>query len=583
MYLFRKFTGFALASLILIAVLGCERDFMDPLDDINSENKSSNSDPQFSNNSTVHVSPYTYCGVSGTANLISESGSQTITYCPGGPCTGTQNTWGTATYSSGVGPNGDNVMEFQISMTPGWAVVGVDIKMGNTYDFQLSNSIPTNTGVWESATTAPLQDFALNIPVGDNAQCFLFAAKITVCKFGFLTGADPNSYTDLWVHNPNFVTSGNTPSEYLTPYCAPVCGSLLPPARVCAALPPIPNPSCTKTPCLNNVQVKNACDVVCINTSGNMSNVQFRKAGTLIIGQGQVVSGGINANKGGRLIVKGEFNWTGNSNIGKDFEIFVAPGGKINRVGSFNFNQANNKLVNYGSFNCNQNLVFKGEVFNEGIMKLKGINANSNNAKLVNSGKLKLSHTLNLNCGASFENCGIALVKCNLHINNGAYLSNKGLLWVKGSAHNNGTLSNYGNMLVKAASGNSSGLFLQGKTNLFDHSLLISPRLTWSPNEIIEVNGSPSILVTKFDVDSDKTITNLFGKGRFKVQNNVQVTGTGYLRIMDIDPQGQGDIPTGGSFPVDVLSRMQIDPTVSVGVQQMDPILEVANWNGVGI
>lgn len=587
MFVFRKFSGLIMASMLLIAVLGCERDSPNPINDNNSENSSTGLTTHFDYGPNTHDAPGPYCGSVGTAPLVTEAGSPTITYCPGGPCTGLQSPWGTATYTSGIGPNGDNVIEFQADMAPGWAVVGAEIQIGNTHDFQTSSGVPINTGDWKETSTPPVEDFAWNVPIGNNPECIMFAAKFTVCKYGFLTGIDPNSYTDVWIQNPNFSTTGISPSSFITAYCAPRCGSLVTPMPNCEAIPSLPNPSCTQSPSLNEVEVKAASDVVCIGASGNMGNVHFSKAGTMVIEQGQVVSGGIMANKGGRLIVKGEFNWTGNANIGKDFEIFVAPGGKISRVGSFNFNQARNRLVNYGRFNCEQNLVFKGEVYNAGVIEVQGINANSITAKLVNVGVVKLSHTMNLNNGATLDNCGSVLIKGNLHINAGAQLNNKSLVWVKGSGHNNGTLHNYDRILInsgnESSNGNNCGLFLQGQTHLYDNSLILSPRLSWLPNRVVEVTGNASLLVAEYSLDANKEITNLFGNGRLKIQSGVQLNGTGNLRIVDIDPLGLGDIPSGNNFPSDVLNQIHTGPDASIHITQMDPIIELPSWNGSGI
>ena len=327
----------------------------------------------------------------------------------------------------------------------------------------------------------------------------------------------------------------------------------------CVQHPAIPGPACSQNVSSGNVTVAGG-QVVCYNGSGNFGTADFQSPGTLIIAAGQQVSGGINANNGGTLIVLGEFTWNGAANLNGTFNVYVGPNGRLNKGGDLTIYNSNALLVNEGTLDVGNNITFTGDFYNSGTIEASGINVNGSSASFSNTGLVTVSGFMNVNGGTSAENCGTLDVGVNLEINGGATFVNHCNLIVHDFTQQLSTFHNHG-VFVSGLSGGGDGFLHQGQTYLYDGSTIVTKDFFWSSNGSIHVTGTASIIVATSTRGSQGQVTGLAAPGRLRMASGASLTGGGTLHVADADPISNGDNPTAPNvtFPAGLTAMVALN------------------------
>ncbi len=567
--------SFVLACLGAIVLTSCQPEVVGP-----QSNQDSPSSPDLQANYNVHPELFPMCGEADYVKLMSEDGSLNVNYCGFLPCSGTTPEWGTVAIRHGMNENEELTFAVDAQLAFGWVITEVAINYGNSNNWALVNGMPDVNSNWEIEAVNPVvNSLQFRRPAQLFQGCNDITVRFKVGQFSFFGGLDQSSERYLWIQNPEWNGSHTSNSLVITPYCVQDCNApaaFTYPTDQCAAAPAIPSPSCTQVKMGGGININSANDVICVAGGSNIGTVNFNGPGTLIIDAGVTVSGGINANNGGNVIVRGTFNWNASANINGNFKLYVAPDGTLNRSGDLTMNNQNNLLVNLGEVNINNNLTYTGKVHNGGIITAQGLNVNSNNSELSNTGLIDLAGFANVNSGTRTENCGTIDVQNNFQMNGQSEVRNYCTILARGYAHSDGELHNYG-IIVGGLQGGGTGFNNQGNTYLYEGSNIVTKNFYWSPNRPLTVEGNASVMIAESAIGPEGNLTSMSGNGKLRLNNGVQLHGNGTLNIADMNPNSNGDNPSGNwaNWPSTWENMVNAQGGASVVFRALDPANDV--------
>lgn len=461
----------------------------------------------------------------------------------------------------------------------------------------------------------------------DPQGCFLSSLRLSVYK---TRGLDPTidnpSRRRLWVNTTGLTvstfqlnqfgqiinSSAGNPAEYITtnPYimnwcwqrnCRPQTMGGIYLTNSCSSIPTYTIPSNCDAPSGHGCNygsgpgtintINN--EVRCIDTTASLGTVNFgTNNGTLRIKSGNTVTAAINAYYGCTLIVEGTLNWINTASYNGNMQIYVAPGGKINRAGttgSLTLNHTGSRIINEGEIDIDANLITRGGVYNKGTLTARNITVTGGSGLLVNQRDVVVEQNLTLNCGSpntcsnandNLQNCGSIRVNTAINASAGTTLRNYCTLVSYGSYTQGGNFFNQG-VTVAGLTGAGNGFVNTGNTVFKHTSVVLTRSFNWGTNRNIVLDSANAWIVSGNialnPVGSSFFMQSVNGTGRYNVSTSSTLSGIGGLNLVDADNFTTGDVPSTSQGIVQQvtpngLSRVQVFPR---GVAVQDDSLDV--------
>jgi hypothetical protein len=628
MYSFNA-TTLSVILFTLILGIGCSPDQVNPRDPFASR-------PAISaGNEEAHPVFEPNCSDSILAQLSDGNGNFNVDYCkswPFRPCPANPSLYGK--WGNVEVINGWDSISIRVNLGTGWFIDTVAAYVGggsSTLPFPPGSTPPAvgNSG-WVYAV--PATDFNSKTFFFDKRDiwkdpngCFLNAVRISIFKISGLNPAvDPLSRRRVWMNstglsgltfqldaNGQIINTTNADvSQYITsnPYILNWCWK-----RNCRTQPMggiyLTN-SCSSIP---SYTIPTSCDTIfghgcnygsgpgtinainnevrCIDTTAAMGTFNFSTSnGTLRIKSGNTVTAGINAYYGCTLIVEGTLNWVNTATYNGNMQIYVAPGGRINRAGttgSLTLNHISSRIINEGEIDIDANLISRGAVYNKGTLTSRNITLTGGNGILVNKRDVVVEQNLTINCGSpstcsansdNLQNCGSIRVNTAISAAAGTNTRNYCTMASNGSYTQGGNFWNQG-VVVAGLTGIGNGFVNTGNT-VFQHtSVVLTRNFNWGARSIRLDSANAWIVSGDFTLNPSSSsyfIQSITGVGRFNIPSTATMTGVGALNVVDADNFTTGDIPSTSTgiktlLTPSGLSRLQV---FTRGVAIQDDSLE---------
>lgn len=510
------------------------------------------------------------------------TGSFNVNYCTNSAGIAITCPANTPEWGSVMMVNGRDSLAAYFTLPLGWYLDASQSEFTLGSNFVLDASgLPTVTNDFISNDVPEQNKWALfirkeNIQKDAN-NCFSGAMRLTVVKFrGFFGGKDPNSSRVVWATTTGKYGPGDTyfndASPYLVNWCWKACPPAAPggpyPITTCDAAPSTPLLDCTPVVggaggCgygngLGPFNIINLGTVRCVDTSGTLQPFNFSAAGALIIGEGQTVTTSINAFYGGTIIVKGTLNWSGTATYNNAMNIYVEPGGVLNKVGTstaITLNSPLSVIVNHGTINVPTNMIVKGSFYNLGEVSARNLTVTGPTAKYVNasSGSTIVSLNYSGTLGCTTSNCGRFDITGTLTSDATSTFSNYCTLVARSYIQQNGIFNNSG-VTVAGVSGSGNGFVNNGTTSLNNGSVLISKDFKWGAARTINLRGAAWIIAAESVLGANGNVTGFGNAGRFILGAGSILSGPGELAVLDVNPLVAPDVPSGnGSVAASVV------------------------------
>jgi hypothetical protein len=599
-----KFINKTLGGVLLGTVLltaGCSPDNVNP--------NGSNNGPTINRYAeNIHPVLNPVCSDSVYADLMDSLGGTVVNYCvprPGSPCPTVAPPWGRVEMV-----NGWDSVAIKVTLAVGWFIDKTNSAVGPASPI-LVNPVtgrPTVNQDWNPSDLNEENSWTFYVDKRnikkDSDGCFQGAMRLKVVKKsgGFLGGGYDNaSRRDLWIStnnlrvtsfqldaNGNVIGSSNgnannykTNHENIINWCWQSNCRTQKPGGIyltnsCEAAPATPTFTCTglaighgcnygsgTSSALNQI---NLTDVRCVDSTGEFGTFNFSGPGTLIIGEGQTVTCGINAFYGCTLVVNGTLNWANTASYNGNVFIYIGANGALNRVGStgsLTMNGAGSVLVNNGSMDIDANLITKGAIYNNGNLTTRNLTLTGGTALLANKGNAKVENTMMVNCGSPstctataesrVQNCGVLDVNTSLTATAGTNVKNYCSLVSRGAYTQGGSFTNQG-LTVAGLSGTSNGFVNNGTTSFKHGSVVVSRFFNWGTSKTIDVNGNAWVIAATPTMNTNAApgpytpyFSGMGSTGKLVVPAGSAITGAGQITFVDADPYGLGDMPLSSS------------------------------------
>lgn len=182
-----------------------------------------NQAPALQADGAAHPDVAPVCSDRVSYDLIDETGSEFVTYCPFG-CTGSEPRWGDVEIL-----NSDSAIYFNYTLAFGWYVESATTFIGDETTITSVNGIPSVDPTWVNSTVDPIVNLHQErVDFAGLPQCFDFSAKISVVQLDFFTGVKEASRSTLWIKNSDWNNPQradlNTTSPFIGSWCIAACG-----------------------------------------------------------------------------------------------------------------------------------------------------------------------------------------------------------------------------------------------------------------------------------------------------------------------------------------------------------------------
>jgi hypothetical protein len=197
--------------LLLLPILGCQKEILVE------EQEDFGITPAFS------IIPDIVCNPVQNLGLISASGSTTVDYCSGGPCT-TTSPWGNLSLTKGWDNGYTNPrFELSIALASSWYLKQVDVLVDGNGNISTLSGQPQPNSSWTSQTLSPMPniyDLTLPMSLADAAlNCYDLGLRLVVTRVSLFGQPVAASERVLYAHD-----LAGDPLSMLPNVCFDPCG-----------------------------------------------------------------------------------------------------------------------------------------------------------------------------------------------------------------------------------------------------------------------------------------------------------------------------------------------------------------------